>query len=191
VGRGGVLAVNVSNVGRAVPTFAVLVLLSVGPVGTAVLGPYGRAGLATLVALVLFAMPPIITNAYVGMREVDREVVEAATGMGMRGRELFSQVELPLAAPLVMTGVRLALVQVWATASIAALVAGPGLGNTITLGFENQDVARVLGGAILVAGVALILEGLLALAERWLDPVRRARSRTGVKAESVVASQAI
>ena len=191
VGRGGVLAVNVSNVGRAVPTFAVLVLLSVGPVGTAVLGPYGRAGLATLVALVLFAMPPIITNAYVGMREVDREVVEAATGMGMRGRELFSQVELPLAAPLVMTGVRLALVQVWATASIAALVAGPGLGNTITLGFENQDVARVLGGAILVAGVALMLEGLLALAERWLDPVRRARSRTGVKAESVVASQAI
>ena len=191
VGRGGVLAVNVSNVGRAVPTFAVLVLLSVGPVGTAVLGPYGRAGLATLVALVLFAMPPIITNAYVGMREVDREVVEAATGMGMRGRELFRRVELPLAAPLVMTGVRLALVQVWATASIAALVAGPGLGNTITLGFENQDVARVLGGAILVAGVALILEGLLALAERWLDPVRRARSRTGVKAESVVASQAI
>jgi osmoprotectant transport system permease protein len=191
LGRGGVLAVNVSNVGRAVPTFAVLVLLSVGPLGTAVLGPYGRAGLATLVALVLFAMPPIITNAYVGMREVDREIVEAATGMGMRGRELFSSVELPLAAPLVMTGVRLALVQVWATASIAALVAGPGLGNTITLGFENQDVARVLGGAILVAGVALLLEGLLALAERWLDPVRRARSRTGVKAESVVASQAI
>ena len=191
LGRGGVLAVNVSNVGRAVPTFAVLVLLSVGPLGTAVLGPYGRAGLATLVALVLFAMPPIITNAYVGMRQVDREVVEAATGMGMRGRELFSSVELPLATPLVMTGVRLALVQVWATASIAALVAGPGLGNTITLGFENQDVARVLGGAILVAGVALLLEGLLALAERWLDPVRRARSRTGVKAESVVASPAI
>lgn len=191
LGRGGALAVNVSNVGRAVPTFAVLVLLSVGPLGTAVLGPYGRAGLATLVALVLFAMPPIITNAYVGMREVDREVVEAATGMGMRGRELFATVELPLAAPLVMTGVRLALVQVWATASIAALVAGPGLGNTITLGFENQDVARVLGGAILVAGVALLLEGLLALAERWLDPIRRARSRTGVKAESVVASPAI
>jgi osmoprotectant transport system permease protein len=191
LGRGGVLAVNVSNVGRAVPTFAVLVLLSVGPLGTAVLGPYGRAGLATLVALVLFAMPPIITNAYVGMRQVDREVVEAATGMGMRGRQLFSSVELPLATPLVMTGVRLALVQVWATASIAALVAGPGLGNTITLGFENQDVARVLGGAILVAGVALLLEGLLALAERWLDPVRRARSRTGVKAESVVASPVI
>jgi len=191
LGRGGALAVNVSNVGRAVPTFAVLVLLSVGPLGTAVLGPYGRAGLATLVSLVLFALPPIITNAYVGMREVDREIVEAATGMGMRGRELFSRVELPLAAPLVMTGVRLALVQVWATASIAALVAGPGLGNTITLGFENQDIARVLGGAVLVAGVALVLEGLLALAEHWLDPVRRARSRTGVKAEPAIASRAI
>ncbi len=191
LGRGGGLAINVSNVGRAVPTFAVLVLLSVGPLGTAVLGPYGRAGLATLVALVLFAMPPIITNAYVGMRAVDREIVEAATGMGMRGRELFTSVELPLAAPLVMTGVRLALVQVWATASIAALVAGPGLGNTITLGFENQDVARVLGGAVLVAGVALLLEGLLALAERRLDPVRRARSRTGVKAAPPVASRAI
>jgi osmoprotectant transport system permease protein len=155
--------------------------------GTGVLGPYGRAGLATLVSLVLFAMPPIITNAYVGMRSVDREVVEAATGMGMRGSELFRRVELPLAAPLVMTGVRLALVQVWATASIAALVAGPGLGNTITLGFENQDVARVLGGGILVAGVALALEGLLAVAERFSDPVRRATSRTSVKAEPPVA----
>lgn len=187
VGRGGALAVNVSNIGRAVPTFAVLVLLSVGPLGSGVLGPYGRAGLATLVALVLFALPPILTNAYVGVREVDREIVEAATGMGMRGREVFARVELPLALPLVMTGVRLALVQVWATATIAALVAGPGLGNTITLGFENQDVARVLGGGILVAGVALLLEGVLALVERWADPVRRARSRTGVKAVSTVA----
>jgi len=86
IGRGGVLAVNVSNVGRAVPTFAVLLLLSVGPIGADRLGAYGRAGLATLIALVLFALPPIITNAYVGMREVDRDTVEAARGMGMRGR---------------------------------------------------------------------------------------------------------
>ncbi len=190
VGRGGALAVNVSNAGRAVPTFAVLVLLSVGPLGTGVLGPYGRAGLATLVSLVLFALPPIITNAYVGVREVDREVVEAATGMGMRGTELFARVELPLALPLVLTGVRLALVQVWATATIAALVAGPGLGNTIQLGFSNQDVARVLGGGILVAGVALLLEGALAVIERLSDPVRRARSRTGVKSAPPVAQPA-
>lgn len=190
VGRGGALAVNVSNIGRAVPTFAVLVLLSVGPLGTDVLGPYGRAGLATLISLVLFALPPIITNAYVGVREVDRDLVEAATGMGMRGTELFRRVELPLALPLVLTGVRLALVQVWATATIAALVAGPGLGNTIQLGFDNQDVARVLGGGLVVAGIALLLEGVLAMFERWFDPVRRARSRTGVGTASAVAQPA-
>lgn len=174
LGRGGVLAVNVSNIGRAVPTFAVLVLLSVGPLGADRLGPYGRAGLATLVSLVLFALPPIITNAYVGMREVDREIVEAARGMGMSGAGLFWRVELPLALPLILTGLRLALVQVWATATIAALVAGPGLGNTITAGFDNDDSDRVIGGAIIVAVIALVLEGAVALIERVVDPVRRA-----------------
>ena len=118
VGRGGFLAVNVSNIGRAVPTFAVLAVLSVGPAGTADLGPYGRAGLATLIALVLFALPPIITNAYVAVREVPAELREAAEGMGMRGGQTFRRVELPLAMPLVAAGVRLALVQVWATATI-------------------------------------------------------------------------
>jgi osmoprotectant transport system permease protein len=183
VGRGGLLAVNISNVGRAVPTFAVLVLLSVGPVGSADFGPYGRAGLATLVALVLFALPPIITNAYVGMREVDRDTVEAARGMGMRGTQLLRRVELPLALPLILTGVRLAVVQVWATATIAALVAGPGLGRIITLGFRRQDVAEVVAGALVVAVIALVLEGLMVLAQRSLDPVARARRTSAVRAE--------
>ncbi len=146
IGRGGLLAVNISNIGRAVPTFAVLLLLSIGPVGAAELGPYGRAGLATLIALVLFALPPIITNAYVGMREVDRDTVEAARGMGMQSSQLLRRVELPLALPLILTGLRLAVVQVWATATIAALVAGPGLGRIITLGFRRQDVAQVVAG---------------------------------------------
>ncbi len=174
LGKGGALAINVSNIGRAVPTFAVLVLLSVGALGSGQLGPYGRAGLATLVSLILFALPPIITNAYVGMREVDREIVEAARGMGMSGAGLFRRVELPLALPLIVTGLRLALVQVWATATIAALVAGPGLGNTITLGFRNSDSDRVVGGAIVVAVVALGLEAVAAVVERLSDPVRRA-----------------
>jgi osmoprotectant transport system permease protein len=182
MGRGGLLAVNISNVGRAVPTFAVLVLLSVGPVGSADFGPYGRAGLATLIALVLFALPPIITNAYVGMREVDRDTVEAARGMGMRGTQLFRRVELPLALPLILTGVRLAVVQVWATATIAALVAGPGLGRIITLGFRRQDVAEVVAGALVVALIALVLEGLMVLAQRSLDPVARARRTSAVRA---------
>lgn len=175
VGRGGVLAVNVSNVGRAVPTFAVLLLLSIGPLGTDDLGPYGRAGLATLVSLVLFALPPVITNAYVGMREVDRDTVEAARGMGMRESQLLRRVELPLALPLIVTGVRLAVVQVWATATIAALVAGPGLGRIITLGFRRQDVAEVVAGALVVALVALLLEAAMVLAQRRVDPVGRAR----------------
>lgn len=182
LGRGGFLAINISNVGRAVPTYAVLVLLALGPVGSAELGPYGRAGLATLIALTLFALPPIITNAYVGMREVDREVVESANGMGMRGAEVFRRVELPLARPLVLTGLRLALVQVWATATIAALVAGPGLGNIITQGFATNDTAQVVAGAILVAGVAIAMEGAFALAERLADPLRAARRQSAVGA---------
>lgn len=179
VGRGGLLAVNISNVGRAVPTFAVLLMLSIGPAGTDDFGPYGRAGLATLVALVLFALPPIITNAYVGMREVDRDTVEAARGMGMRGSEVLRRVELPLAMPLIVAGVRLAVVQVWATATIAALVAGPGLGRIITLGFRRQDVPMVVAGALVVGLIALLLEGLMVVLQRYLDPVARARRTSG------------
>ena len=175
LGRGGWLAINISNVGRAIPTFAVLLVLSLTPLGASTLGPYGRAGLSTLVALLLFALPPVVTNAYVGMREVDRDTVEAARGMGMTGLQLFRRVELPLALPLIMAGVRLALVQVWATATIAALVAGPGLGNIITLGFIRTDYAEVVAGAIVVAVIALLLEALMVLAQSVVDPVSRAR----------------
>jgi osmoprotectant transport system permease protein len=178
-GRGGFLAVNVSNVGRAVPVFAVLLVLSLGPVGSDTFGPYGRAGLATLIALVLFALPPLITNAYVGITEVDQDIVEAARGVGMGGRQVFTAVELPLAMPVVMTGVRIALVQVWATATIAALVAGPGLGRIITRGFANQATYEVVAGAVLVAVGALALEGVAVVAERFADPMRRVtRNRT-------------
>ena len=178
VGKGGLLAVNISNVGRAVPTFAVLLLLSIGPVGADTLGPYGRAGLATLISLVLFALPPIITNAYVGMREVDRDTVEAARGMGMQGGQLLRRVELPLALPLILAGIRLAVVQVWATATIAALVAGPGLGRIITLGFRRLDTVQVVSGALVVAVFALALESLMVLVQRTFDPVGRAHRAT-------------
>ncbi|MGB0100576.1 MAG: ABC transporter permease [Nocardioides sp.] len=176
--RGGVLAVNVSNVGRAVPVFAVLLVLALGPVGSEQFGPYGRAGLATLIALVLFALPPVITNAYVGVIEVDQGVVEAARGMGMAERQVFRSVELPLAMPVILTGIRLALVQVWATATIAALVAGPGLGRIITRGFANHRTYEVVAGALLVAVGALLLEGLSVLGERYGDPMRRARRQS-------------
>jgi len=171
IGRGGALAVNFTNVGRAIPTFAVLALLGVA-IGSGVLGPYGRAGLPTLIALVLFALPPLVTNTYVGVREVDRDLVEAARGMGMSGWQIFRRVELPLALPLLLTGVRLALVQVWATATIAALVAGPGLGRIIVNGFALQDQAQVLAGAFLVGVMALVLELTMAYVQRQSNPVR-------------------
>ena len=173
--RGGLAAVNVSNIGRAVPVFAVLLVLALGPIGSEQFGPSGRAGLATLVALVLFALPPIITNAYVGVVEVDPGAVESARGMGMAERQVFASVELPLAMPVVMTGIRLALVQVWATATIAALVAGPGLGRVITRGFANHRTYEVVAGAVLVAVGALLLEAVMVVIERYADPMRRAR----------------
>jgi osmoprotectant transport system permease protein len=175
LGHGGFLAVNISNVGRAVPVFAVLLFLALGPIGSSDFGPFGRAGLATLIALVLFALPPIMTNAYVGMREVDADIVEAARGMGMHGWRLFWSIELPMAAAVVLNGIRLALVQVWATATIAALVAGPGLGAIIIDGFNNHRTYQVFAGALLVAVGALTLEGLAFLSERRFDPMRVTR----------------
>ncbi len=168
LGRGGALAVNVSNVGRAVPTFAVLVLLE--------LSPLGRDGeWPTIIALVLFAIPPLLTNAYVGMREVDRGVVESARGMGMTGGQMLRRVELPLAFPLVMTGVRTAAVQVVATATLAALPGGGGLGRLITAGFALQRTYQVVGGALLVALLALLVEAVFTILQRYADPLRRRR----------------
>ncbi|MER5970665.1 ABC transporter permease subunit [Streptomyces sp. NPDC002055] len=175
IGRGGALAVNLSNAGRAVPTFAVLVLLTLTP-----LGRYGDV--PTIIALVLFAVPPLLTNAYVGMREADRDVVEAARGMGMSGVQLLVRVELPLAFALIMTGVRSAAVQVVATATLAALPGGGGLGRIITAGFNTYDTPQVVAGAILVAALALLVEALLALGQWLFDPMRRRRAAAPAKA---------
>jgi osmoprotectant transport system permease protein len=173
LGRGGFLAINVSNIGRAIPTFALLALFVTADFpGTQEFGPYGRAGLATLLALALFALPPLITNSYVAVREVAPDVKEAADGMGMTGRQKFFKVELPLAMPLVMSGFRLALVQVWATATIAALVAGPGLGRVITDGFFRTNYGKGIAGAIVVGLVALVLELSAAGAQRLVVPAR-------------------
>jgi osmoprotectant transport system permease protein len=168
VRRGGGLAVNVSNLARAVPTYAVLVLLVLSP------EPFGLSTLSILVALVVFAIPPILANTYIGVREVDPAAVDAARGMGMNGPQVLAKVELPLAVPLLMDGVRLAAVQVVATATIAALVAGGGLGALITDGFNRQDQAQVVAGAFCVLVLALTVEGAMALLQRRVDPSRHA-----------------
>lgn len=173
-GRGGGFTVALSNVSRAVPTLALLTVFAVTPIG---FGPT-----ATTIALALFAVPPILTNAYVGFREVDRDVVEASRAMGMNGRQVVFQAELPLAAPLLMTGVRTAAVQVVATATLAALVAGGGLGEIISLGFGQQDYGAVLAGALLVAALAVLTELLLSVVSFLLTPGEKRlpflRSRT-------------
>jgi osmoprotectant transport system permease protein len=161
-GRGGGFTVGLSNVSRAIPTLALLTLFAVTPIG---FGPT-----ATTIALAVFAVPPILTNAYVGFRSVDRDVVEAARAMGMSGRQVVFRAELPLAAPLLMTGVRTAAVQVVATATLAALVAGGGLGRIITLAFAQQDYGVVLAGAILVAALAVLTELLLVVLSWALTP---------------------
>jgi len=169
--RFGTLAVNISNVGRAIPIVALLSLLALGFVGSADFGPFGRAGLATLITLALFALPPIITNAYVAVSGVDDDLVEAARGMGMDERQVLRRVELPVALPLIVSGVRLAVVQVWATATIAALVAGPGLGRIITHGYDANRPAEVIAGSLIVAVIALALEILMVLLQRRMDPL--------------------
>src|SRR3954453_23707684 len=176
-GRGGTLAINVTNVGRAIPTFAVLTLLTLSPIGI--------SNRATVIALVLFALPPLVTNSYVGLREVDPEARDAAVGMGMSGWQLFHRVELPLGMPLIMAGVRIAAVQVVATATIAALVGAGGLGRLITDGLSSHNQGELLSGAVVVMLPPLIVEGCLPLAHRRVDPMRLLRRAPGTRGTDV------
>ncbi len=161
-GRGGGAVVVLSNVSRAVPTLALLTVFAVTPLGF--------SDTATILALALFAFPPMLTNTFVGFREVDRDVREAARAMGMSRGQVVARVEFPLALPLVMTGIRTAAVQVVATATLAALVGGGGLGRVINLGFGQQDYAVMIAGALLVAALALVTELLLVLLSAALTP---------------------
>jgi osmoprotectant transport system permease protein len=160
-GRGGALAINVSNVGRAIPSFAILVIAA---------QMIGIGWRPAFVALVALAIPPMVTNSYVGMREVDADVREAARGMGMSSRESLWRVELPVALPLVMAGVRTAAVQVVATATIAALVAWGGLGRFIVDGIAQRDYVQVFAGAVLVGALSIVTELGLAGVQRLVVP---------------------
>ena len=162
-GRGGAVAINISNIGRAIPSLAILALVQQA-IGLG--GWPGFGARPALVALVALAVPPLVTNAYVGMRGVDRDVVEAARGMGMTGGELLWRVEVPIALPLIMAGVRTAAVQVVATATLAAVTAWGGLGRFIVDGFGQRDNAQIVAGALLVGLLALVTELALARLQR-------------------------
>ena len=165
--RGGVVAVGLSNAGRAVPSFALLVLCA-QVFGTG-------SGVPIVVALVALAIPPIMTNTWVAVTDVDCGVVEAARGMGMSGPQILVRVELPLALPLIMGAIRTAAVEVVATATLAAALAQGGLGRFILDGQSQNDVGRLVGGAILVALLAVVTEAVFSLGRRLLSPVDRAR----------------
>ncbi|MGH2408098.1 MAG: ABC transporter permease [Candidatus Limnocylindrales bacterium] len=161
-GRGGGLAIAVANIGRAVPSYALLLLLF--PI-------FGLDFALALPALVLLAIPPILTNAYVAVRDVDPDLVEAGRGMGLGERQLLQRVEVPVALPVIVAGIRTAAVQVVATATLAALVAGGGLGRFIVDGFALRDDGMLIGGAILVALLAVAVErGLSQVEQRLVSP---------------------
>ncbi|MFF0190630.1 ABC transporter permease [Streptomyces sp. NPDC005244] len=156
-GKGAFVAINLSSFGRALPTVGLVVLVFLAS---------GLSMWPVYIALVALAAPSIVTNTYAGMTAVDPDVKDAARGQGMRGHQVLFQVELPLALPLIMTGLRLALIQVVATATIAAYVSFGGLGRYVFDGLAQRDLVQVLGGAVLVAAVAVVLDLALSALQR-------------------------
>ena len=172
------LAVSIGNVGRALPSFGILgIAFSI----TTALDVPGVLGFwATFVALVLLAIPPILTNTYVGVRSVEADTTEAARGMGMTEMEILRKIEVRLAAPLIMAGIRLAAVQVVATATLGALAAWGGLGRYIVDGFQAGDDVQLLGGAILVAVLAIATDAVFGLLSRLVTPRTRSKARSAL-----------
>ena len=160
------LVVSISNAGRAIPSLAILAFLV----------PFSiRLGLGIgfwpmMVALVALAVPPLVTNTYIGIQEVDPDIVEAARGMGMTERRVLWGIEVPLAVPLIVAGLRIATLTVIATATLAALVGWGGLGRLIVDGFAVQNRPKIFAGALLVAALAIGVDLLLGWAGRRLSP---------------------
>lgn len=161
-------AINLANLGRAVPSLAAIAIIV--PITQAISPKGGGFDLyPTITAMVLLAIPPILVNTYAGIAEVDRDLVESARGMGLREREILRGVELPIALPVVIGGIRSAAVQVIATATLGAIYGLGALGRYIISGLQQNDANGMLfGGVILVTLLALSAEGLLALAQRRL-----------------------
>lgn len=172
--RGGLAAVSIVNIGRALPSFGILALAF--PLASQ-LG-LGLGFWPTMAPLVLLGIPPIFVNAYTGIRNVDPAVVEAANGMGLRARQVLWLVELPIAVPLLITGLRVSAVQIIATATLGALIGFNALGTFITQGIASFDDGMMLTGGLLVALLAILTEVGFSVLERSLTPWSRSRRRT-------------
>jgi osmoprotectant transport system permease protein len=182
-GRGGGAVITVANLTLAIPTLALLTILPLTPLG------FGKP--PVVVALAVFAVPPLLANAYTGLRTIDPETLDAAKGMGLSGGQRLRQVELPLAVPYLAAGLRTAAVQVVATAALAAFVNGGGLGEIISAGFgigmSNGGGGQIVAGGFAVAFLALLVEGVLAVVQRLVTPtslrsMRRRRPPSAVPA---------
>jgi osmoprotectant transport system permease protein len=161
-GRGAVLVVNLANAWRAIPTLGLLILLAVY---------LGFSILTWLIPLVVLAIPPIIINAYEGVAGVDPDVKDAAKGMGMTPWQQVTRVEIPIALPLLLVGLRTATIFVVATATIAAYIGLGGLGRFIIDGLASNDYGPVAGGALLVVLLAVLVLALFAVLNRLVVPV--------------------
>jgi osmoprotectant transport system permease protein len=174
-GRGGLVAVNAANAARAIPSLALLTLFAIVPWISLRWGGF----LAAFLALVALAIPPILTNTYVGMREVDADVRDAARAMGMTGRQVLQNVELPLAVPFVMAGIRTASIEVVATSTLAAYVSYSDLGTPVISGLNTNNTVEAFAGALLVALLAaLVALGLGVLQRAFTPRPLRPRTRT-------------
>lgn len=167
-GRFAGLAINVTNVGRAVPSLAIMALAAMLMNRWLVeIGLRREAGeVSTIVAMAALAIPPIVTNTYVGISEVERELVEAARGMGMTASQVLRRVELPLALPVILAGVRTAAVQVVATATLGAVFGTGGIGRYIIDGIAQRREQEVFAGALIVAALSIGTELAFALIQR-------------------------
>jgi osmoprotectant transport system permease protein len=165
-GKGGLIAVNAANAFRAVPTLALLTLLAIQPSISLKWGGF----LAAWLALTVLAIPPILTNTYVGMRQVDADVRDAAKAMGLTGMQVLGRVEAPLALPFVMAGVRTASIEVVATSTLAAYVSYTDLGTYVIAGLNTNNSVVAFSGALLVAAMAGLVALALGLATRAFTP---------------------
>jgi osmoprotectant transport system permease protein len=175
VHRGSFLAISVSNIGRALPSLAVI---SIG------IGILGIGFLNTMVALVILAGPVILTNTYVAVSEVDPDAVQAARAMGMTPLQVLWRVELPLAMPLIFAGVRTATVYVVATATLATFAGGGGLGDII-VNEPTYGTAGVIAGSLMITVLAFAVDGLLAIVQNRVTPVPLRRRGRRAAAEPV------
>lgn len=165
-GRGASLAVNLANLGRALPTLATMGIVL--PLTVAIDPQFGFKILPAVIALIVLAIPPILVNAYAGVNGVDRDIVEAGRGMGMQPLELLARVEIPIALPVIVGGIRSATSQIIATATLAAVFGGPGLGRYLIEGNAQRDYPMIFAGVVLVAVLSLATELGFALLQRAL-----------------------